>query len=505
MYRLTLSKLRSGLLNVGTLVPIGFICVLLLASGFASVLATDSLTPQDFLEQSWTKTVDFFDYARNYAAANGLTPPSNDTHAYVHMTYINVGSLQVLNWGLDNITAGTTALTLPTQSTLMHFKTQNQSKDVVSLSTFLMLMAFNDSATGYPGSPDVNDTLYASFSLGFNLNTVFPDAVFPSLNCTTSYIPLTHSTNMLNWSWGMRYTDLTAFWWRVFIDPLNPHYEETLPMGIAVYDELTFTYNLTINPQTHSANLTENHVIGRIRDLYSFGWTLTPIPRLYGVHYNGTGHYWLNGTVISGETIYEHLTTQKISMSIVDFRTTILADQETQSQTPSGSNVTNDEVDVSDSYVSTCAHSGEKISDASFGVKKMYKLFNYTAYSDETVYQEYDAVTRTCEIGGYAGNPIFASHALLMKFYPLLVAHMNQPLYDKAKTYFAGMTHADYFYVMSYPTYGGYRVEHDPVCTVYFSGEVIPEFPQMLPLTALLVAVAFAVLLKRQKNRLVPN
>jgi hypothetical protein len=35
------------------------------------------------------------------------------------------------------------------------------------------------------------------------------------------------------------------------------------------------------------------------------------------------------------------------------------------------------------------------------------------------------------------------------------------------------MTYADYFYIISYPTYDGYRIEHDPLYTAYFAA--IPE------------------------------
>jgi len=31
------------------------------------------------------------------------------------------------------------------------------------------------------------------------------------------------------------------------------------------------------------------------------------------------------------------------------------------------------------------------------------------------------------------------------------------------------MTRADYLYLISYPTYSGYRIEHDPIYTVYFA------------------------------------
>lgn len=67
----------------------------------------------------------------------------------------------------------------------------------------------------------------------------------------------------------MRYTDLTATWWRTWISPDN-HTYNSWPMALVTYDELTFNYTLTLSPDTHTATLTENHVIGRVRDLWHF-------------------------------------------------------------------------------------------------------------------------------------------------------------------------------------------------------------------------------------------
>jgi hypothetical protein len=82
-------------------------------------------------------------------------------------------------------------------------------------------------------------------------------------------------------------------------------------------------------------------------------------------------------------------------------------------------------------------------------------------------YSTYDAVTRTTKIAGYAHNPIFGIHTALLRLVPLVVAHMRPTLYQKAKEHITNMTRADYFYIISYPTYSGYRVEHDPTYTAY--------------------------------------
>ncbi len=79
----------------------------------------------------------------------------------------------------------------------------------------------------------------------------------------------------------------------------------------------------------------------------------------------------------------------------------------------------------------------------------------------------HDAVTRTQKIAGYAHNSIFDIHTALLRLVPLAIAHMHPTLYQNAKDHITDMTRADYFYVISYPTYSGFKVEHDPTYTAY--------------------------------------
>jgi len=451
------------------------VCVFL-ASLVLPACAADSLVASDFKEESWAKTIDFFDYARAYATRHGMTPPLSSWHAYMYMTYVNTRGLHMLYAGLSNITFGEGAyFTIPMQTFMMHYKTNNRTRDVLLASTFLMLLAFNETSDSiYPDSPDVNDTLWASFSFGFDLSAL--NATLPVLNSKTELFPLTHSDDNLTWSWGMKYTNLTAFWWRTWIDPVNPHFDNSWPIAITVYDELTFTYNLTINPTTHTATLTENHIIGRMRHLF-----LKWLPLLW-VHYNSTGTYFL-GAKIRNDTIYDFIQNNQIKMSIVNFQTTILADHETYSETASGQNVADTETSVTDTSIATYADDGEKICDANFGAKKTYNLYNYTADPTETNYTTYNATARTAKTAGFAGNAgLFKYHIGLMKFLPLLVVNMHSQLFQKAKESITNMTRANYFYLIAYPTYSGYRVVHDPTLTIYLTTSTTPAHPYLGPI-----------------------
>jgi len=335
--------------------------------------------------------------------------------------------------------------------------------------------------------------------MGCDLSSLIDTADRPELNSKTTIIPLTHSDNKLSWHWGMKYTNLTAIWWRVYLDPDNATYNTT-PVAITVYEELTFTYDLIFNPEGNNATIVSNYVIGEMTDLWvvdKFVWFIPVI-----VHYNSTGCYYLNGDVYSDETIYEFLHEHNISMSIVLFQASAILDSTTESSAD-GQDVADGEVDVSDDTVSTFAEDGEKIFDADFGTKNTYDLYNSTSGVTTT----YDAYTRTVDKDGFANNPVFHIQTFLMKYIPLALAHMDEPLFDQAKSHLLNMTYADYFYVISYPVYDGYRVVHDPTYVAYFeavaeSGNPLAKFFGLIVLVAIVsvVVVAAVLLLKRRSK-----
>jgi hypothetical protein len=443
------------------IVALLFVCLILV--NVAPVLAADTLEPSDFGLDSWQKEIDFFDYVREYATLHGQVPPEDNEHAYLNLAYMNVSGLEVLSAGLYNITDEENALTIPIQTTMMHYKSRDGLKDVVTASSFVMLMAFNETEDNiFEQSPDMNDTLYASFSLGYDLDDVFAGNTKPDLNSKTELIPLTSSEDGLVWEWGMKYTDLAAFWWKASIDPDNPS-RDPRPVALTIYDELTFTYKLTIDPETGEANLSMNYVIGRMRELWVFVWLLfIPFP----VHYNSTGCYRLNGQQISNETIYDFLRDEGIKMSMVNFQATVILDHTAYFES-SGTNVQDEDVDIDNEVIEAFADDNEKVMEADFTTKQSYKLFNYTLDSTETDYETYQTTTRTCKIAGFALNPIFVVHTSLMRLIPTVLASMDPELYEQAQDHLLDMSYADYFYLTSYPEYGGYRIEHDPTITAY--------------------------------------
>jgi len=65
------------------------------------------------------------------------------------------------------------------------------------------------------------------------------------------------------------------------------------------------------------------------------------------------------------------------------------------------------------------------------------------------------------------------------------------------------MDRADYLYIVSYPTYSGYRVEHDPVMTVYYSPlttqAIGPNLIWLAAIVLLAVSIATTAIILRKK------
>src|SRR6266702_840912 len=363
---------------------------------FQPAQATTTTSP-DFSAQSFSKTVDWYDYVRQYAVANNLPQPNASEHAFIYTNYINVGGFQLFYTGLVNATHNGQFVTIPLQTFFEHYKTIG-GKDAITASSFISLVAFNESNTDpYPNSPDKSDTVYASFNLGVNL-TQITGHKFPSYIASSSIIPLTQ-TDASHWSWGLTYTNLNAIWWKINPDPFFPTADLVQPRGFAMYSQLAFNYALAIDPASKTATLTTSYTIGRMTDLY----ILYPTP---AIRLNSTG---------------------------------------------------------------------------------TYKLYNYTADVTQSTPTTLSANVRTVNIHAWAGNPVFWFQNRFMGFLPLFVANVDPGLIQQAKQGLVDFTVSDYLYIISYPTWGGYKIVHDPDYTAFYT----PANNVGL-LTAIFLAVAVA-------------
>ncbi len=459
----------------------------MLALGFLMLLvfiprptSADTVTSTDFQAQSFSKTVDWYDYVRQYALQNGFQVPNTTDHAYIYANYINVGGFQLFYTGLVNATHNGLFVTIPLQTLFEHFKTPN-GKDAITASSFVSLVSFRENSTSdiYPNSPDYHDEVYASFSLGVNLAALTGHPV-PSYVATSTVIPLT-STDSNHWTWGLDYTNLNAIWWKINPDPLLPWWDPNIPRGLAQYTELKFTYSLAIDPSTKTATLTTSYTIGRMTDL----WILTTNP---AIHLNSTGTYNLNGSLNNTQTVYQFLNAKQYKLSVVLSQKTILASHTVTDKDTSGASVDGDNsTDVSHTAITTKADDGESVFKSDFGSKPTYQLYNYTSDPTQTNSATYNTNTRTVSRPAWGGNPVFYFQNKFMGFLPLFVAHVDPALIQQAKAGLVSFSITDYLYIVSYPTWGGYRIVNDPSYTAFYE-----PASNIGLLTSIFIAVAVA-------------
>src|SRR5207237_8478320 len=94
-------KIQHRKIRAISILALGLMMALAFVPGATSAA---TVTSTDFQSQSFSKVVDWYDYVRQYAAANGFTPPNSTEHAYIYANYINVGGFQLFSAGLVNVT-----------------------------------------------------------------------------------------------------------------------------------------------------------------------------------------------------------------------------------------------------------------------------------------------------------------------------------------------------------------------------------------------------------------
>jgi hypothetical protein len=462
------------------------IFLFLSSARLSSVYASETITPNDFTQGSWSKTIDLFDYARKNAETIKGPPPPAEWTSNLEINYINEKGVKLLYMGFAGVDFGKAEFQLPLQSFVERFTTVN-GDEAMTASSFLMLMAFSDSTNSlYSGSPDKNDDLWASFTMGTDFSELYPAGKTPKLQSSVEITSMKSSSDKNEWTWGMKYKDLGALWWSVGVNGPN-----ILPAAYCIYNELGFNYKLVILPAEGKARLFVTYTIGEIRDL----WTLDHVGFLPVIkHYNDTGTYNFKER-ISTENVHAYLESNKISMSIVMTQRSWVADKVTENKL--NGSVISEGVDTSTGTIQTSTLNGQKVLDVSFGEKKTYKLD--TVEGQKT----YDAVTRTANVTYYADNPLLKLQNSLLFYGNSLMAKMFNEKYSESAKTWMDATKADYLFITSYPTYSGYKVTHDPVYTAYipqvkaFAIEGIPVLGAAL---AVGLTIALFMVIKRRNQ-----
>jgi len=430
------------------------------------------LNGHTFSEQHWSTVVDWMDIVRENAT---------DAHVFTNLVYVNREGYQMFYIGFLNATISkiihilfwdinvTMSGMIPMQSIMQHFKSPN-GRDVFLLSTFVMLVEFQDTGT-IPDIPDSNEPIYLSLSFditgsvrreleGFNFE-IFPLQVSEDGNTYT---------------WGMRYKDLKSIWW--LFDPSNPGSGHIV--AFVKYDHLCFNYTLNIYPEEGVANITTEYSIGQMT------WLKV-----------GNEEY-------TGSKLTEFLRSNEISISLVTYQATISVGVE-HKVVESGEEVPSDDLkNITSGVLDTVLGTDEElVASVSFKTKDRYDLFNET--SGSYYKKELKVENWIYNLNGMRKSPILALQRIINMPMPIVALYIDPELRDLYESGELNETTlsiegADCIYVSSYPTWEGLTVIHDPTFTAYFNPEVEgnAKMGTFIAVLALIAVVAAVILIKRR-------
>jgi len=329
---------------------------------------------------------------------------------------------------------------IPMQSIMQHFKSPN-GRDVFLLSTFVMLVAFQDTGT-IPGIPDSNEPIY--LSLSFDITGSVGEELE---GFDVEIFPLQVSEDGNTYRWGIRYNDLKSIWW--LFDPNNPGSGHIV--AFAKYDHLCFNYTLNISPEDGVATITTEYSIGQMTWL-----------KVGAQEYTGT-------------ELTEYIREHGIGISLVTYQATISVGVE-HKVVESGEAVPSDGLkNITSGLLDTVLGTDEElVASVSFKTKDKYDLYNETSGS---YYMKGLKVENWIyNLNGMRKCPILALQSIINLPMPVVALYIDPELRDsyehgKLNATSLGIEGADCIYVSSYPTWEGLTVVHDPTFTAYFSPE----------------------------------
>ena len=209
------------------------------------------VTGHTFSEEYWTK--------------ESITNTTADgANASFSLSYVNYNNVQAFLVALNTVTKNTTVGTLPWQMFGMHYYTPKGSENFL-VAVLAFLLAFND--TNANGMPDVgNEPCFYVVPFG---------AADVLKNTTENFVPQVEVIGAQklgegHYKFGMTYRNLYAK--IISADNIISFWlSAALPLYIARFSELTVTYELTIDKAAGTAKAETFYTIGQVDRLWIWG------------------------------------------------------------------------------------------------------------------------------------------------------------------------------------------------------------------------------------------
>jgi hypothetical protein len=373
-------------------------------------------------------------FTEEYWTSGAITNTTADgTVASFTMSYVNSNDVQAFLVAMNTVTKNSTVGTLPWQMFGMHYYTPRGSENFL-VAVLAFLLAFNDSnGNGMPDHGNEDDWYIIPFGAGDSLN-----------NSSTNYMPEVtpipaQKLGEGHYQFGMTYKNLYA----KIIDAKNFvsfWLSMALPVYIARFSELTVKYDITIDPKTKTAKAESFYTIGQVDHLWLFGKDVgrEALPDSFGI---SAVHY---------------LATFASTYSVVDASGTKVTPN---IQKPLDQNLTlrigKDERAMEIGYGSTFDLKNESSGQYVQQGKQAYNMLVAARPGDSwlVAWQAGFTLDVLCTIAYGLSKDIRDKYTS-----PL-------DLYNRGRATFWA---AAMWYAVSFPSWKGYRVEHDPSYTAYF-------------------------------------
>ncbi len=443
--------------------------MLALLSTAMLVLPAAALPPS-----SWTagkeKDITGHEFTEEYWTSGAITNTTADgTVASFTMSYVSSNNVQAFLVAMNSVTKNTSVGTLPWQMFGMHYYTPGGSENFL-VAVLAFLLAFND--TNGNGMPDHgNEPTYYIIPFGAG------DAL---KNETQNYMPEVtpipaQKLGEGHYKFGMTYKNLYA----KIVDASNIisfWISAALPIYIARFSELSVTYDITIDPKTKTAKAESFYTIGQVDRLWLWGKDVgrEALPDNFGI---SAVHY---------------LTTFASTYSVVDAAGTKVVPNINK---PLDQNLTlrigKDERAMVIGYGSTFDLKNESSGQYVQQGKQAYNMLVAARPGDAwlVAWQAGFTLDVLCTIAYGLSKDIRGKYTS-----PL-------DLYNKGRTDF---WKAAMWYGVSFPSWKGFRVEHDPSYTAFFGAppaEVEKGCSSVIVLGGVLLLAAPAVVFYRGRGK----
>lgn len=384
----------------------------------------------------------------HYWTAEVSNSSENGTATFV-VSYVNYEDVQAFLVAFKSVGNDTASGTLPWQMYGMHYFTPDGNEVFIgALLAFLMVYDdTNNNSIPNPDDPDKEAIYY-----------VVPFGIGETLEGEDSYAPVVTPIQAKkieegHYQFGMRYQNMYAYVSR------NPLLGAVLKTGwIAKFSELTITYDITINKDTGEVRTETYYTIGQVTELWAF----------------------ILGIPIEADPSE---LPASLGISAVHFVTIFTSKYQITGET-SGKTISPTENELADENITIAV--GKK-NERAFAIRFMgefdlkdettgkYMKTNETAYNILLQAKVNDLILVGWQLGFSA--VIFSVFAYALSDYVQEEYTSPKDLAEKSLIPWnpKGFGVRALWYAVCFPSWQGYRVEHDPVYTAYFGDAASTE------------------------------